>query len=75
MGEVIKKLGNLNIKGHSFCLELNTSTFSEGKREIHIQDENFRLAIPENEFLKMAACVSLAKKQLEIIKGYNKDKK
>jgi len=75
MGELIKKLGNVNIKGQNLIIELNESTFSKGKREIHIQSDSFRLAVSENEFLKMSACVLLAKKQLGIIKGYNENKK
>jgi len=75
MGEIIKKLGDINIKGQLFDIELNVSTYTEGKREIHIQNKSFRLAIPEHEFLKMSACILLARKQLEIIKGYSVDKK
>jgi len=72
MGEIIKELATFNIKGQPFCIELNASTFAKHKREIHIQNDCFRLAIPEDEFLRLSACVLLARKQLEIIKGYDK---
>ena len=71
MGEIIKELGTINIKDQNLCVELCASTFEKGKREIHIQNNAFRLAISENEFLRMSASVLHAKKQLEIIKGYD----
>jgi len=74
MGEKIKKLGDINIKGENYEIELNHSTFSNGKREIHIQNESFRMAFPESEYLKMSACILHARKQLEIIKGFNNNK-
>ena len=73
MGEVLKKLATVNIKGQNYDIELNKSAFASGKREIHIQNDAFRLAVPEGEFLKMSACVLYAKKQLAIIKGYKED--
>jgi hypothetical protein len=75
MGTLIKKLGNISYKGQDICIELNESAFSKSKREIHVQNDSFRFAFQEDEFLRMSACVLLAKKQLEIIKGYNENKK
>ena len=72
MGEIIKKLGNINVKEKLFDVELNEPTHLGAKREIHIQNDSFRLALSESDFLKMSACILLAKKQLGIIKGYEK---
>lgn len=74
MGEIIRELGNINIKGQVFDIELNEPTHLGAKREIHLQNNTFRLAVSESDFYKMSACVLLAKRQLEIIKGYNEVK-
>jgi len=68
LGELIKFLGELPIRGRKFRVELNQSSFAEGAREVHIQNEEFRLSVPETEFLRMAACVLLAAKHLRLIK-------
>jgi len=72
MGEIIECLGVMEIKGKKFKVELNQSSFAEGSREVHIQNEEFRFSVPETEFLRMAACVFLAAKQLRLIKGKGK---
>ena len=69
MGEVIKKVGEFKIGGSSFEIELNNSACGGKYRDIHIQNDKFRLEMPENEFLPMAACVLLAKRQFDIMKG------
>lgn len=68
MGEVICDLGKIKIGDSEFTIELNHSASGSQYRDIHIQNKKFRLEVPENEFLQMAACVMLAKKQLKIIK-------
>lgn len=69
MGELIRVLGQIELSGNRFDVELNHGAAGEGSlREIHIQSERFRLAMPETEFLQLSAAVMLAKKQLEIIK-------
>lgn len=68
MGEVIKNLTTIKLGGGEFLVELNHPSGSAADREIHIQNESFRLSLSEREFLQMAACVMLAKKQLDIIK-------
>lgn len=69
MGQVIKKVGEISIGGEVFEIELNHSAKGDIYRDIHIQNRKLRLEVPENEFLQMAACVLLAKKQYELIKG------
>lgn len=72
MGEVVKKLKEIRLSGERFDVELNRATSTLGEREIHIQNSSFRLAITEREFLQMCACVLLAERQLEQIKGPEK---
>jgi len=71
MGEKIKDLDSFKIGDAKFLIELNESASGSRYRDIHIQNNKFRLEIPENEFLQMAACVLLAKEQLCKIKGIN----
>ena len=72
MGEIIRNIKEISLGGGRFMIELNHSTQHNGKREIHIQNKSFRLSVPETEFLQMATCVLLAKRQLELIKGTDK---
>ena len=69
MGEVIKNIGTITIGGTNLDVELNHSVRGTGYRDIHLQNEKFRLEIPENEFLQMASCILLAKRQFDMIKG------
>ena len=68
MGEKIKDIGCLQLGKSNITVELNHSTQSGEKYEIHLQNDKFRLALPEKDFLQMASAVLLAKKQLDIIK-------
>lgn len=72
MGEVIRNVKEISIGGGKFMIELNHGMENNGIRDIHIQNEKFRLSIPETEFLQMASCVLLARRQLELIKGKDK---
>lgn len=69
MGDVIEKIATIPIGNDYFDIEINHSVRSTPYRDIHIQNEKFRLEVPENEFLQMAACVILAKRQYDVIKG------
>lgn len=68
MGEKIKDIDKIQIGSTTFNIELNHSTTEQGSCEIHIQNEKFRLALPEKEFLQMASCFVLAKKQMDLLK-------
>ena len=68
MGEIIKKLDELRIGNTKFNVELNKPANGAGMRDIHIQNDKFRICIPEDEFLQMLACIIMAKKQLDLIK-------
>lgn len=69
MGEIIRKLGTISFMNQAYDIELNKPVTKEGVNEIHIQNDKVRLAIPESEFLQMAACLRLAKRQLDLIKS------
>lgn len=69
MGDVIRVVDKIKIGDAEYEVELNHSVRGGRYRDVHIQNKNFRLEIPENEFMKMAACVLLAKKQFDIMKG------
>lgn len=72
MGEVIRKISEVRLGGKEYTVELNHAPSEGGEQEIHIQNEAFRLALPESDFLRMCATVLLAKKHLEQIKGVKK---
>lgn len=73
MGDVIKVLDKIkfNRRGGEFDVELNKPANSQvcPQRAIHIQSPSFHLEIREDEFLQMASCILLAKKQLDLLKG------
>ena len=74
MGDVIKVLDKIKFSrkgGGEFDVELNRPSNSQvcPQRAIHIQSPSFRLEIREDEFLQIASCVLLAKKQLDLLKG------
>lgn len=75
MGDVIRKISEITIGKEKFDIELNHSARGSEYRDIHIQNDKFRLEIPENEFLQMASCIILAKRQFEVIKGLEAEKK
>lgn len=69
MGEIIRKICEVSLGDKTFDIELNKSASGGHYRDIHIQNDSFRLEVSENEFLSIAACVLLAKKQFDVIKG------
>lgn len=69
MGDVIEKIGTIPIGNNQLDIEINHSARGTSYRDIHLQNEKFRLEIPEKEFLQMAAGVILAKRQFDIVKG------
>ncbi len=73
MGDVIKKIGEIRLGNALLDVELNHSARGTEFRDIHLQNDKFRLEIPENEFLQMASCVLLAKRQYDVLKGKIKD--
>ena len=54
MGELLKKLGELQIGSTRFTVELNKSTHKGNAYDIHIQNDRFRLNLSERDFCRMA---------------------
>jgi len=73
MGDKIKDIGQLRLGESIYTVELNNTDVPE--KEIHIQNESFRLAFCEKTFYKMGADILLARKQLMIIKGLDNQNK
>ncbi|MBQ8678843.1 MAG: hypothetical protein IJ530_03675 [Treponema sp.] len=69
MGQKIKTLGKLKIGDSEFEVELNKSVSKKGGHDIHIQNRKFRLEMSDSQFVQMASCLLLAKKQFDILKG------
>ena len=70
MGEKIKVIDTVDIKDLHFDIELNEGTVVAKKPlYIHLQNERFRLAVPDYEFMQMAISVYTAKRKLIIEKG------
>lgn len=57
MGEMIRKLGEIQIGNTCFAVELNKAAQKGKIYDIHIQNEGFRLNISEQDFCRMAAAV------------------
>lgn len=73
MGEKIKVIENINIKDLSFDIELNEGTVN-AKRPlyIHLQNQRFRLAIPDYAYLQIAIAIHTAKRKLKKRSVYTK---
>lgn len=72
MGEKIKDIGKISLGNSDFVVELNHGTREGEKYEIHLQNDKFRLALSEKDFLQMTSAVILAQKQLNIMKKREK---
>ena len=73
MGDIIRTVNKISLGGSELDIELNHSAVGSKYRDIHIQNDKFRLEVPEDEFLSMAACILLAKRQFDVIKENNLD--
>lgn len=71
MGEVIKKVGTLTLGEFEFEVELNLPSGGSGPNEVHLQTTKFRLAISELDFVQMAKCLLLARKNFDVLKQRN----
>jgi len=68
MGEKIKDIGKLNLKGVCFDVEINDPVDNSNGGIVHIQSHNFRMEMTQRNFYEMAAAIMLAKRQLARIK-------
>lgn len=64
MGEHIKDLADITLKGQTIKIELNKMDMENIEYDIHIETPNFRYNISDCEFMKFAASVAEAKRKL-----------
>jgi len=69
MGEKIRDLADIKIRGNKYIIELNEAPDTGLCRDIHIQDSTFRLALEEKDFVEIACTILAARKQLNKLKG------
>lgn len=69
MGERIKDLGIINIGNDSVVVELNKGYTKGQKYDIHLQTAHAQVCMSDDEFIKFAAAVRAAKKELERMKS------
>ena len=66
MGELIRKIGQINLKDKILEIEENESNSDENI--IHIQSKDFRCEFSETEFFKILSLIIIARNKFEIIK-------
>lgn len=65
MGEKIRDMAKVSLQGMNFLVELNDGTVKAKKPQyIHLQNERFRLALSDKEFIQMAVAVRVAGQKL-----------
>lgn len=70
MGEKLYVISKVNLKGMKFDVELNDgSAASKRPLHIHLQNDRFRLDMPDYEYLQMAIAVREAGKKIRKMKG------
>lgn len=69
MGELIRKLGEIQIGSTCFDVELNKPTQKGSLYDIHIQNGQFRLNMTEQDFCKLAAAVICGNAKLQRYKN------
>lgn len=65
MGEHIRNLDVVTLKGQTIKIELNKNDVEDLEYDIHIETPNFRYNMSDREFMKFTASVEEAKRKLE----------
>lgn len=61
MGEIIRIVSRVRLKDMSLNIELNDGTVKAKKPQyIHLQNERFRLALSDSEYIQMAIAIRTA---------------
>lgn len=69
MGEKIKVISKVDVPGMQFDVELNDgSAASKKPLHIHLQNDRFRLDMPDYEYLQIAIAVRTAAKKIRAYK-------
>lgn len=75
MGEKLYVVSQIEMKDMKLDIELNDGTVKARKPQyIHLQNERFRLALSDTEYVQMAVAIRAAARKLEKQKNW-KDKK
>lgn len=69
MGEKIRTLGNISLFDQCLEVELNHSSNGSSIKEIHLQNDRFRIEMNQNEFIELYSAISLAAKKLRAQKN------
>jgi hypothetical protein len=73
MGEKLYVISKVNLPGLGFDIELNDgSAASKRPLHIHLQNDRFRLDMPDHEYIQMAIAVREAGKKIRKMKGIEK---
>ena len=73
MGEKIYDISEIKLKDMALKIELNDGTAKSKKPQyIHLQNDRFRLALSDREYVEMAVAVRTAGKKLRKQKGMEK---
>ena len=70
LGEVLKVLKETELGGVKFIIEQNEPLVQGGSRVIHLQNEKFRMEMPEPLFLKFAGAIAWSRKKFDDMKGW-----
>ena len=73
MGEKIKDLAEFNIGDLKINIELNSSYYKSEYFDVHLQCDKGRIGLTDREFLQLATCFMVAKKQFLHYKEMNKN--
>lgn len=66
MGELLYVISKVDISGFKFDIELNDgSAASKRPLHVHLQNDRFRLDMPDYEYLQMAIAVREAAKKIK----------
>ncbi len=72
MGERLYDISEIQLKDMSLKIELNDGTAESKKPQyIHLQNDRFRLALSDSEYVQMAIAIRTASKKLSKRKGLN----
>lgn len=70
MGERLYDISEIKLKDMSLKIELNDGTAESKKPQyIHLQNDRFRLALSDSEYVQMAIAIRAASKKLSKRKG------
>ena len=71
MGEKLYDISEIHLRDVDFKVELNDGTASSNKKKyIHLQNDRFRLALSDSEYVEMAVAIRAAGQK---IKDYDED--